>query len=45
MLLSMMVLTLMRPYAPELNPLEHLWDELRVKSSVAWDWIINALLN
>ena len=65
------------PYAPELNPVEHLWDELRekffhnkafnsldaledqlevglralendrprVKSIVAWDWIINALLN
>jgi DDE superfamily endonuclease len=64
------------PYAPELNPVEHLWDELRekhfhnkafdsiealedqlvtgllalehdpdrVKSIVAWDWIINALL-
>lgn len=65
------------PYAPELNPVEHLWDELRekffhnkafdsmdaledqletglralennmprVKSIVAWDWIVNALLN
>jgi transposase len=64
------------PYAPELNPVEHLWDELRekhfhnkafdsidaledqlqtgllalendmpqVKSIVAWDWIVNALL-
>jgi len=64
------------PYAPELNPVEHLWDELRekffhnkvfdslrllemhlvkalqnveknpdkIKSIVAWDWIINALL-
>lgn len=65
------------PYAPELNPVEHLWDELRekafgnlafnsldaleshletalrtlendnprVKSIVAWPWIINSLLN
>ena len=65
------------PYAPELNPVEHLWDELRekffhnkafnsmdaledqleaglralesdtprVRSIVAWDWIINALMN
>ena len=65
------------PYAPELNPVEHLWDELRekffhnkafnsmdaledqletglralendrprVKSIVAWDWIVNALMN
>ena len=65
------------PYAPELNPVEHLWDELRekffhnkafnsmdaledqletglralendihrVQSIVAWDWIVNALLN
>ena len=65
------------PYAPELNPVEHIWDELRekyfhnkafdsldaledqleiglialeqdqprVQSIVAWDWIINALLN
>ena len=64
------------PYAPELNPVEHIWDELRekyfhnrvfdsiaaledqltiglvaleedtarVKSIVAWNWIINALL-
>lgn len=64
------------PYAPELNPVEHIWDELRekhfhnkvfdsmdaledqlenglklfennphtLKSIVAWDWIINALL-
>ena len=64
------------PYAPELNPVEHIWDELRekhfhnkvfdsiealedqlatglvaleedparVKSIVAWSWIINALL-
>jgi len=64
------------PYAPDLNPVEHLWDELRekhfhnkafdsmdaledqlqtgllalendmpqVKSIVAWDWIVNALL-
>jgi transposase len=63
-------------YAPELNPVEHIWDELRekffhnkvfdslralekqlmtalksaeensekIKSIVAWDWIINALL-
>jgi transposase len=65
------------PYAPELNPVEHVWDELRekcfhnrvfdsldaledhlelslnsfeqdhprIRSIVAWDWIINALLN
>jgi len=65
------------PYAPELNPVEHIWDELReksfgnlafssldaleshletalhtleldnprVKSIVAWPWIINSLLN
>ncbi len=65
------------PCAPELNPVEHLWDELRekffhnkafnsmdaledqletglralendrprVKSIVAWDWIVNALMN
>ena len=65
------------PYVPELNPVEHLWDELReksfgnlvfdsldalerhledalrtmeldtakVKSIVAWPWIINSLLN
>ena len=65
------------PYAPELNPVEHVWDELRekhfhsrvfdsldaledqlevalrnfegnaqmVKSIVAWEWIINPLLN
>ena len=64
------------PYSPELNPVEHLWDELRekyfhnkvfdsisslekhlessllsmeldqqkVRSIVAWPWIINALL-
>ena len=64
------------PYAPELNPVEHLWDELRekcflnrvfdsinalenhlevslremehtkerVRSIVAWPWIINSLL-
>ena len=64
------------PYAPELNPVEHVWDELRekhfhnkafdsiealedqlidgllaletnparVKSIVAWDWIINSLM-
>jgi transposase len=64
------------PYAPEFNPVEHVWDELReksfhnrvfnslsaledqlelalhdfegnasmVKSIVAWEWIINALL-
>jgi transposase len=64
------------PYAPELNPVEHLWDELRekffhnlvfdslravenqlelalrtlendyerVRSIVAWDWIINSLM-
>ena len=73
---NMKLLTL-PPYAPELNPVEHLWDELRekffhncafdsidaledqlqigllaletdptrVKSIVAWDWIINALMN
>lgn len=65
------------PYAPELNPVEHVWDELRekrfhnrvfdsldaledhleialrdfeldtarIKSIVAWPWIIDALLN
>lgn len=65
------------PYAPELNPVEHIWDELRekyfhnrvfdsldaiedhlegalralegdparIKSIVAWSWIISALLN
>lgn len=65
------------PYAPELNPVEHLWDELRekafhnrvfdsidaledpleaslrtlendhdrVRSIVAWPWIINSLRN
>jgi len=65
------------PYAPELNPVEHVWDELRekhfhnrvfdsldaledhletsllalerdpdrIKSIVAWPWIMNALLN
>jgi transposase len=65
------------PYAPELNPVEHVWDELRekhfhnlvfnsldaledhlavslltlendhdrIRSIVAWPWIINALLN
>lgn len=64
------------PYAPECNPVEHVWDELRekffhnkvfdsldaledqlelalktyeddrttIKSIVAWEWIINALL-
>ena len=64
------------PYAPELNPVEHVWDELRekyfhnkvfdsldaledqlevalrtfeneparIKSIVAWEWILNALL-
>ena len=64
------------PYAPELNPVEHLWDELReksfgnlvfdsltaledhlevsllemerdkerVRSIVAWPWIMNSLL-
>lgn len=73
---NMRLLTL-PPYAPELNPVEHLWDELRekyfhnrafdsldaledqlqigllalesnlprVQSIVAWDWIINALMN
>lgn len=65
------------PYSPELNPVEHLWEEIRekffynlvfdsldaledhlcdalrmmefdtekVRSIVAWPWIINALLN
>ena len=65
------------PYAPELNPVEHVWDEVRekhfhnrvfdsldaledqlevalrtfegnapmVKSIVAWEWIVSALLN
>jgi transposase len=65
------------PYSPELNPAEHLWDDLRekafhnvvfnsidaledhleealwnmendqdrIRSIVAWPWIINALLN
>ncbi len=65
------------PYAPELNPVEHVWDELRekhfhnvvfdriaaledhlatslltlennhhrIRSIVAWPWIISALLN
>jgi len=65
------------PYSPELNPVEHLWDEIRekyfcnlvfdsldaledhlcdalhameleiekVRSIVAWPWIISALLN
>ena len=65
------------PYAPELNPVEHVWDELRekrvhnrvfdsidaledhlalalrdfegnserIRSIVAWPWIIDALLN
>jgi len=65
------------PYAPELNPIEHVWDELRekffhnrvfdslialenqlehalktlednpdrVRSIVAWDWLINSLKN
>jgi len=65
------------PYSPELNPVEHLWDELRekrfhnrvfdsldaledhlatalrdleldhqrVRSIVAWPWIMDALLN
>jgi len=65
------------PYSPELNPVEHLWDDLReksfhnrvfdsidaledhleeglrnmendhdrVRSIVAWPWIINALMN
>ena len=65
------------PYAPELNAVEHIWDELRekyfhnrvfdsldaiedhledalralegdqprIKSIVAWPWIISALLN
>ena len=73
---SNMQLLPLPPYAPELNPVEHIWDELRekyfhnrvfdsiaaledqltiglvaleedtarVKSIVAWNWIINALL-
>jgi len=72
-----MRLLLLPPYAPELNPVEHVWDELRekhfhnlvfdsldaledhleaslrsleqdhprIKSIVAWPWIMNALLN
>ncbi len=71
-----MRLLVLPPYAPELNPVEHIWDELRekffhnhvfnslfaletqlvialktyeenpeiIKSIVAWNWIINALL-
>lgn len=71
-----MRLLVLPPYAPELNPVEHIWDELRekffhnrvfnslsavekqlltalktyehdpesIKSIVAWDWIVNALL-
>jgi len=65
------------PYAPELNPIEHVWDELRekffhnrvfksidaledhlenalhtlecrpeqIRTIVAWDWIIDSLMN
>ena len=65
------------PYSPELNPVEHIWDDLRekafhnlvfdslaaledhlenalrdmeddqnrVRSIIAWQWIINALKN
>ena len=41
------------PYSPELNPQEHIWDELRdleanpvvVKSITGWDWIINCISN
>jgi transposase len=72
-----MRLLFLPPYSPELNPQEHLWDELReksfhnrvfdsldsledhlvlalqrlehdhdrVRSIVAWDWIINAVSN
>ena len=72
-----MRLLLLPPFAPELNPVEHVWDELRekhfhnlvfdsldaledhleaslrsleqdhprIKSIVAWPWIMNALLN
>jgi transposase len=72
-----MRLLFLPPYAPELNPVEHIWDELRekyfhnkafdsitaledqlaiglvaleqdrsrIKSIVAWGWIVNALLN
>ena len=71
-----MRLVFLPPYAPELNPVEHIWDEVRekafgnlafntldaleshleaalltleqdhprVKSIVAWPWIINSLL-
>ena len=71
-----MTLLPLPPYAPELNPVEHVWDELRekhfhnrvfdslnaledqleialrtfendspmLKSIVAWEWIVNALL-
>ncbi len=74
---SNIVLMKLPPYSPELNPVEHLWDDLReksfgnlifdsmktlekhlatalkkfemeaerVKSIVAWPWIINALFN
>jgi len=72
-----MKLVSLPPYAPELNPVEHIWDDLRekafhnrvfesidglenhletslreleqdmkrVRSIVAWPWIINALMN
>ena len=72
-----MRLVVLPPYSPELNPVEHLWDEIReksfanlafdtldaleshletalrtledeqprVKSIVAWPWIVNLLLN
>ena len=73
---NMKLLSLL-PYVPELNPVEHVWDELRekyfhnrvfdsidaledqlelalrafetnapmVRSIVAWEWIVSALMN
>jgi transposase len=36
-------------YAPELNPQEHVWDEVREKerlrSITAWPWIVSLNLN
>lgn len=72
-----MIFLKLPPYSPELNPVEHLWDDLReksfgnlvfdsmltledhleialrnfelaperVRSIVAWPWIVNSLLN
>lgn len=72
-----MLLVKLPPYSPELNPVEHIWDEVReryfhnrvfdslqaledhlvtalsemeqdherVRSIVAWPWIVNALMN